>query len=166
METRIITLSTNRSYYDVKQAAEDSITVEELMEELRYLPGDCKVVFKNDNGYTYGYISARDVDSEYPEPEEEKNDPAIDRADMEYNISEAVRKNDDKPVKLGAVWGDKRMGREDVEFTALGFNDSRVLGVATDGEDFIPIDELTSDEVEDIWNTIYFRQYNYGSDSL
>ena len=155
METRIITLSTNRSYYDVSQAAEDSITVAELMEELRWLPGDCKVVFKNDNGYTYGYISTRDVDSEYVQHDEEEEDE-ITRDDMEDDIAEAVRKSEDGRVRLAAVWGDKRMGREDVEFTALGFNDSRVLGVATDGEDFIPIDELTSDEVEDIWKSISF----------
>jgi hypothetical protein len=71
METRIITISTNRSHYNIEGAAEDSMTVAELIEELRYLPGDCKVVFKNDNGYTYGYIMDRDIDSEYIEPEEE-----------------------------------------------------------------------------------------------
>ena len=73
MAERIITLSTRRSDYGIKQAAEDSMTVEELIEELRYLPGDCKVVFKNDGGYTYGYIRDRDIDSEYPEPEEEED---------------------------------------------------------------------------------------------
>ena len=71
METRIITISTNRSHYDIKGAADESMTVAELIEELRYLPGDLKVVFKNDNGYTYGYIDGRDIDSEYVEPEEE-----------------------------------------------------------------------------------------------
>lgn len=73
MAERIITLSTRRSDYGIKQAAEDSMTVAELIEELRYLPGDCKVVFKNDGGYTYGYIRDRDIDSEYPEPEEEED---------------------------------------------------------------------------------------------
>ena len=72
METRIITLSTNRSYYGIKEAADESMTVGELIEELRYLPEDCKVVFKNDGGYTYGYISDRDIDSEYITPEEEE----------------------------------------------------------------------------------------------
>lgn len=152
---RIITIDTRRSDYSVKEAADNSMTVTELIEELRYLPGDCKVVFKNDNGYTYGYIMDRDIDSEYIEPEEEDED-VVDRADMENDIAEAVRKSKDGRVKLIAVWGDKRMGREDVEFTALGFNDSRVLGVATDGEDFIPIDMLTSDEVEDIWTAITY----------
>lgn len=155
---RIITIDTRRSDYSVKEAADNSMTVTELIEELRYLPGDCKVVFKNDNGYTYGYIMDRDIDSEYIEPEEEEkeDEDVVDRADMENDIAEAVRKSEDGRVKLIAVWGDKRMGREDVEFTALGFNDSRVLGVATDGEDFIPIDMLTSDEVEDIWTAITF----------
>ena len=71
---RIITLSVNRSHYDIKGAADESMTVEELIEELRYLPGDCKVVFKNDNGYTYGYISDRDINSEYVQPEEEEEE--------------------------------------------------------------------------------------------
>jgi hypothetical protein len=158
METRIITIDTRRSDYSVREAAEESITVTELIEELSCLPGDCKVVFKNDNGYTYGYIQGEDIDSEYIEPEEDEkeDEDVVDRADMEHEISEAVRKSEDGRVRLIAVWGDKRMGREDVEFTALGFNDSRVLGVATDGEDFIPIDMLTSDEVEDIWTAITF----------
>lgn len=71
METRIITLSTNRSHYNIEGAADESMTVAELIEELRYLPGDLKVVFSNDGGYTYGYIKDRDIDSEYIEPEEE-----------------------------------------------------------------------------------------------
>lgn len=71
METRIITIATRRSDYSVKEAAGKSMTVEELIEELRYLPGDCKVVFENDGGYTYGYIEDRDIDSEYVEPEGE-----------------------------------------------------------------------------------------------
>lgn len=71
METRIITISTRRSDYSVADAAKKSMTVDELIEELRYLPGGLKVVFSNDGGYTYGYIEDRDIDSEYVEPEEE-----------------------------------------------------------------------------------------------
>ena len=146
MATRIITISTNRSDYDIKGAAEDSMTVEELIEELRYLPGDCKVVFKNDNGYTYGYIKDRDIDSEYLEPEEEE-DLVNDRSDMEYELSEAVRKNGDKPVKIIAVTSDdgERL------YLSVGYNDSRVFGVATDDEDFVPIEDLSDDEVESVW---------------
>ena len=146
MATRIITISTNRSDYDIKGAAEDSMTVEELIEELRYLPGDCKVVFKNDGGYTYGYIKDRDIDSEYLEPEEEE-DLVNDRSDMEYELSEAVRKNGDKPVKIIAVASDdgERL------YLSVGYNDSRVFGVATDDEDFVPIEDLSDDEVESVW---------------
>ena len=153
METRIITLSTNRSHYNIEGAAEDSMTVAELIEELRYLPGDCKVVFKNDNGYTYGYISDRDIDSEYVTPEDEEDEDLVnDRSDLEYQISNAVRNNGGKPVKLIAVVSDNG----DHIFVSVGYNDSRVLGVATDDEDFIPIDELSDSEVDDVWCAITF----------
>ena len=49
---RIIVLDTNRSNYDIKEAADSSMTVAELIEELRYLPEDCKVVFRNDGSVT------------------------------------------------------------------------------------------------------------------
>lgn len=73
METRVITISTNRSGYSIDQVIDETITVDELIEELRYLPGDCKVVFKNDNGYTYGYITDRDIDSEYMEEDTDED---------------------------------------------------------------------------------------------
>lgn len=68
---RIITLSTNRSHYDIKGAADKSMTVAELIEELSYLPGNYKVVFKNDNGYTYGYIGYGNICFEDLKSEEE-----------------------------------------------------------------------------------------------
>lgn len=147
METRIITIDTRRSDYSIKEAADDSITVDELIEELRNFPGDCKVVFKNDNGYTYGYIQGGDIDSEYLEPEEEEEDLEMQRPEMEYELSEAVRKNGDKPVKIIAVTSDdgERM------YLSVGYNDSRVFGVATDDEDFVPIEDLSDDEVYSVY---------------
>ena len=152
---RIITIDTRRSDYSVKEAADNSMTVTELIEELRYLPGDCKVVFKNDGGYTYGYIRDRDIDSEYWEPEEEDED-VVDRADMEYDIAEAVRKSEDGRVRLAAVWDDESKR----EFRLVAFNDSRVLGVDAvseeDDSEFIPIEELSDSEVEDVWSAITY----------
>lgn len=134
------------------------MTVAELIEELRYLPEDCKVVFRNDGGYTYGYIRDRYIDSEYwePEKEEEEEEEVVERDDMVHEISEAVRKSQDGHVRLVAVWDDESKR----EFRLVGFNDSRVLGVAAVSEDddseFIPIDELSDSEVEDIWKAITF----------
>ncbi len=150
---RIIALSTRRSDYSIKQAADESMTVEELIEELRYLPGDCKVVFKNDGGYTYGYIQGGDIDSEYPEPEEEeKEDEVVERADMERDITRAVNESENRRVKLTAVWDEN----SERQFLSVGFNDSRVLGVATDDEEFIPIGGLSDYEIEDIWDAIMY----------
>lgn len=53
----MVLLKTNRTYYSSEEAAKDSITVEELIEELSNLPSKEKIVFSNDNGYTYGYIT-------------------------------------------------------------------------------------------------------------
>ena len=143
---RIIVLDTNRSHYDIKEAADCSMTVAELIEELSYLPGNYKVVFRNDGGYTYGYIRDRYIDSEDWEPEKEE-DPVMERDDMEYEIYEAVRKNDDKPVKLIAVTSDdgERL------YLSVGYTDSREFGVATDDEDFVPIEDLSDDEVYNVY---------------
>ena len=147
MEIRIITIDTRRSDYSIKEAADESITVEELIEELRNFPGDCKVVFKNDNGYTYGYIQGADIDSEYLEPEEEEEDLEMQRPEMEYELSEAVRKNGDKPVKIIAVTSDdgERL------YLSVGYTDSREFGVATADEDFVPFEDLSDDEVYNVY---------------
>lgn len=58
---QIVALRTNRDYYDVREAAEYSLTVNELIDILSYYSGDTKVVFSNDNGYTYGVLSDNTV---------------------------------------------------------------------------------------------------------
>ena len=57
----IVALRTNRDYYDVREAAEYSLTVDEVIDMLSNYPGDAKVVFSNDNGYTYGVVSDNTV---------------------------------------------------------------------------------------------------------
>ena len=141
-------MKTNRSEYSVKEAANNSITVRELIEYLeRNLDPDSPIVFSNDNGYTYGYITESVVDEEFLEEEPEEEDLSIQRDEIEHELFNAVRKNDDKPVKIIAVTSDdgKRL------FISMGYNDSMVFGVATDDEEFVPIEELSDDEVYNVY---------------
>ena len=128
---KIAILKTNRSECSIKEAANDSITVRELIEYLENnLDPDSRIVFSNDNGYTYGYITERAVNEETWEEEPEEEDLAMQRPEMEYEMFNAVRKNNDNPVKLIAVTSDdgERL------YISLGYNDSREFGVFTDDE--------------------------------
>lgn len=69
---RIVILKTNRSEYDIRDAAKYSITVAELIRELENHDEDARVVFSNDNGYTYGYVCESDVDVVETESHEEE----------------------------------------------------------------------------------------------
>lgn len=67
----IAILKTNRSEYDANLAANNSISVKELIRELEQIDEDAKIVFSNDNGYTYGYIDESCVDIKEIETEED-----------------------------------------------------------------------------------------------
>ena len=72
---KITILKTNRYEYSIKEAADNSITVRELIEYLQYNTDlDSRIVFSNDNGYTYGYITEDVVDEEFWEEEPEEED--------------------------------------------------------------------------------------------
>ena len=71
---RIITLNTNRSEYDIREAAKSSITVGEFIRELEQYDEDAKIVFSNDNGYTYGYVGGGYIDEKHVKSEEEEED--------------------------------------------------------------------------------------------
>lgn len=146
--SKVITLSTNRSYYDIKQASENSITVEELISELQNYPSDAKIVFSNDNGYTYGHITAGSLDEETVVNEtEEWEEDVITREGMITELEEGIKKNDGKPLKVGCVWLDKF----DEEVLTVGIQDGGTLGVGTDQENFHPMSELSDDEVDKVW---------------
>lgn len=145
---KIVILKTNRSEYSVKEAANGSITVGDLIEILRnYHDLDAPIVFSNDNGYTYGYITESVVDEEFCEDEPEEEDLEMQRPEMEYEMFNAVRKNNDNPVKLIAVASDDG----EKLYISLGYNDSREFGVFTDEEAFVPFDELSDDEVYSVY---------------
>ena len=48
----IVKVITNREDYDIRDSAENALTIEETIEILKYLPPKAKIVFSNDNGYT------------------------------------------------------------------------------------------------------------------
>lgn len=80
---RIVTLNTNRSEYDIRDAAERSMTIGELIDELVRYDRNEKIVFSNDNGYTYGYVGAGYIDEHRVETYEEEE--AREKAEEEYN---------------------------------------------------------------------------------
>ena len=49
----IVKIITNREDYDIRDSAENALTIEETIEILKYLPPKAKIVFSNDNGYTF-----------------------------------------------------------------------------------------------------------------
>ena len=69
---KIVRLCTNRSDYDIRDSADCSMTIGELIDELKRYDEDTKVVFSNDGGYTYGTISDDDICSIIVETREEE----------------------------------------------------------------------------------------------
>ena len=69
---KTLTFSTNRFYYGIEDAVNDSISVGELKRILDNYDDDEKVVFSNDDGYTYGYISNSVIGEQYYETKEEE----------------------------------------------------------------------------------------------
>ena len=51
---RALAFETHKTGYDISQIADRAITVKELKDFLEDYPDNMLVVFKNDNGYTYG----------------------------------------------------------------------------------------------------------------
>jgi ribonuclease BN (tRNA processing enzyme) len=94
----IVKLNVSRDTYSIREAADYSISVEELIDTLRRLNPEDKVVFSNDNGYTYGYVCEDVVEEEEVETrEEEERREEIEEAeseidsikeDMEYDLTE------------------------------------------------------------------------------
>lgn len=91
---RVITIKTNRSYYDIEDATNEAITIGELIDILKHYDEDDKVIFSNDNGYTYGYINddaVREVEFETHEEEELREN--MDELDGELTDLEARYEN-------------------------------------------------------------------------
>ena len=146
---KIAILKTNRSEYSIKEAADYSITVREFIEHLQdNLDLDSRIVFSNDNGYTYGYITEDVIDENFWKEEPEEEDDEWTREEMVADIERAIEKNDSKPIEVKVVWL-KRY--EDKEVLTAGYDDAGRLGVNLEDGNFIPLDELDDDEVDSVW---------------
>lgn len=146
---KIAILKTNRSEYSINEAADNSITVREFIEYLQdNLDLDSRIVFSNDNGYTYGYITESVVGEEPWELEPEEEDDEWTREDMVSDIEQAIEKNGGKPIEVKVVWLERY---EDKEVLTAGYNDAGRLGITLEDGSFVLIDELTDDEVDSVW---------------
>ena len=54
----MVTIRAERFSHDARDAAADTLTVAELINELRTYNGDTPVIISNDNGFTFGRIWA------------------------------------------------------------------------------------------------------------
>ena len=146
---KIAILKTNRNEYSIKEAANGSITVRELIEYLQdNLDLDSRIVFSNDGGYTYGYITENVVDEQFWDDEPEEEDEGYTREDMIGDIERAIEKNGGEPIAVRVVWLENY---NDLEVISAGDNKEGRLGVTLENNHFLPLDKLTDDEVDSVW---------------
>ena len=75
-------LNTSRDYYDVRDIVEtndNTMSVGEIIDLLQNLPREAKVVFRNDNGFTFGAVRGysfrvKDVETYEEELEREQRE--------------------------------------------------------------------------------------------
>ena len=70
----IVKVITKREDYDIRDSAENALTIEETIEILKYLPPKAKIVFSNDNGYTFAPVRQSTFVTEYVETKEEEEE--------------------------------------------------------------------------------------------
>ena len=70
----IVKVITTREDYDVRDSAENALTIEEVIEVLKYLPQKAKVVLTNDNGHTFAPVRRSTFVTEYVETKEEEEE--------------------------------------------------------------------------------------------
>ena len=69
----VLMFKTGRVGYDTNQCGE-TMTVGELIEILSEYDEDTEIFYKNDNGYTYGYLTEGRIRLEEIEEEEDEED--------------------------------------------------------------------------------------------
>ena len=83
---QVVKFKTHRSDYDIRESMQYAMSVSDLIDMLERLPKNAKVVFDNDNGYTFGEISPNTiklVEVETYEEEREREEREAREADLE-----------------------------------------------------------------------------------
>ena len=70
----VIILKTRRSHYSVDECADETMTVQELIDILSDYEPDTKICYSNDNNYTYGYIGMYDIKTREIEDDEDEDE--------------------------------------------------------------------------------------------
>ena len=70
----IIKVITAREDYDIRDSVENALSVEEVIEVLKFLPPKAKVVLTNDNGHTFAPVRRSTFVTEFVETKEEEEE--------------------------------------------------------------------------------------------
>lgn len=87
---KVVKFKTHRSDYDIRESMKYAISVSGLIEILERLPSEAKVVFDNDNGYTFGEISPNTIKLVEVETYEEERERE-EREERESDLEEIAR---------------------------------------------------------------------------
>lgn len=70
----IVKVITAREDYDIRDSAENALTIEEIIDILTYLPKKAKVVLTNDNSHTFAPVRRSTFVTEFVETKEEEEE--------------------------------------------------------------------------------------------
>lgn len=70
----IVKVITHREDYDIRDSAENALSVGQIIDILTYLPKDAKMVFCNDNGHTFAPVRRSTFVTEFVETKEEEEE--------------------------------------------------------------------------------------------
>lgn len=82
----IVKVITTKEDYDIRDSAENALTIEEVIEVLKYLPPKAKVVLCNDKGYTFAPVRRSTFVTEYVETKEEEEERIRKEEEDEENL--------------------------------------------------------------------------------
>ena len=86
---KVVTFRTQSNTYDVREAMESAMTVADLKAVLDCFPSDAKVVFDNNNGFSFGEITQGRIKVADVETYEEQSDREEAEDEME-SIENAI----------------------------------------------------------------------------